>query len=363
MISTCIIFSIFLILLGLIFKKSNIIFSLQIVWIYILCAFSNGGIDYIENENIYYESGRNSISFGYGWLANFFSYIGHKMEWDYVTYNSILVLVALIVLVFVTKKITEAPCVVMSLFMIYPLIDSIYQKRFFIAMCFCYLAFYYYIKDNISLFFFFIVIAIGFHFSPVIYLFFPLVKKILNYKNRWVSIAVILIEITIFNEIPNILKRLNLYTLRAKFITYSQEQVYSSNIIAMLYFVLQLAFIILIVNIGKRYSFQESDRNEKIIELNINSFILLPLLLLGSTYVRYYRIFMLFNYAMVADRFCINKKRKTYSYIFSVGFVALLTISSLVILFTGAYSIQDKLESIFENNLFIENIMKFSIFT
>ncbi len=355
MISTGINISIFLICVGFVFKKSNIIFFLQIFWVFILCAFSNGGIDYYGNEAIYRESGKSFLTIGTGWLSNIFAYIGHKMEWDYMTYNAVLVFFALSILVFVIKKVCKYPCIVMSLFIIYPLVDSIYQKRFFIAMCFCVLAFYFYMKDRMLQFMLCIFLAVGFHFSPVVYFFFPLVKILLNYKRRWIFMIIIVLETLIFQYLPVILEWLNLNTLKLKFLTYSQEQVYSSFLVAALYFFLQLAFTIMAVIIANKYQMLEDNRNEKIVELNINSLILLPLLILGATYSRYFRIFMIFNYALVADRIGMKGKRNTYSYLFSIGFVILLATSSYIILSNGAYTFTDKMESVFENNYLFES--------
>lgn len=98
-----------LILLGLLIRKSKLLFLLQCSWIWILTALNNGGWDYDGNEAIYNYSGKNLFSSLSGWANDLFAYFAHQWGWDYVRYNAVLATIGIAILAYVILAFCKTP--------------------------------------------------------------------------------------------------------------------------------------------------------------------------------------------------------------------------------------------------------------
>ena len=118
-------------------KRSKKIFVAQCFWLWLLCGVNAGGVDYVQNEIIYYSFGKRMFSGITEWLANILIYFSHKINLEYWQYNAVVTLFAIVVLGYTIYKHSYAPCIAMSLFYIYPMFDCVIQKRYFLSMVFC----------------------------------------------------------------------------------------------------------------------------------------------------------------------------------------------------------------------------------
>ena len=345
-----------LILLGLLIRKSKLLFLLQCSWIWILTALNNGGWDYDGNEAIYNYSGKNLFSSLSGWANDLFAYFAHQWGWDYVRYNAVLATIGIAILAYVILRFAKRPNMALSLYMIYPMMDSIYQKRFFIAMCFVVLAYSFWIEKKKVPFFVAVLVALGFHFSVFIYLLVPLLDKLVEKNKKKLTYFYLIAEFILLRYSSNLVSYIPFGNLSSKFDEYMSTQQYSSLAIGVMFFVLQLAYIVMIFYIGKYWKLSGEgidDMDRKIYESNYVAALFLPLLLLGSTYVRYFRVYQIYNFIFLGNRLECAQKRNVLSFQLVYCFVLLLAVASLTIFCAGDMGIESAFSSVYENNVLL----------
>ena len=132
LIITCI-----LIILGFCYRKSKFLFFIQGIWLWILIGFNSGGIDYDVNEDIFLHS-RKSLSFGEALTYIYELFKDHNL--DFYVYTAVTSLVACIIIFGVIYKCSKNICLVASLIYLYPGIDFVIQKRYFLCMSILFLA-------------------------------------------------------------------------------------------------------------------------------------------------------------------------------------------------------------------------------
>ena len=121
--------TIILILVGFINKNSLFIFIIQIFWMYVLTAGNLMSIDMGVHQRIFIANQSNGNLDIYGTLCYLFGHEG----FDFIEMNAVLCIFAFISLYCFIKKYTLNYCFVMSLYFLYPFIENVIQKRFFIA--------------------------------------------------------------------------------------------------------------------------------------------------------------------------------------------------------------------------------------
>lgn len=345
-------FTVVLAVAGLIVKNSNRLFNIQCIWFWILYGLNMGGIDYENNKAIYIYTFRLRHFSLVNGLQNITGYVGNHFGLDYLVYNAIMGAFCVIIIHFVIKNSSQTPSFVMSLFYIYPMYDCVIQKRFFIGMCFALLAFYFWIHKDYKKYVLFCVIAVGFHVSMILYLIFPLVMLI-SRKSK------LIVAIFMFIEVlgHKVLDRLILSTpFAGKYIEYTKSQQYSSIVVGLLFVMLQLVFILLILRMWIFWEQTASNEMKEIYLINIASILLLPLLLFGATWLRYFRIFQIYNYGYLGNRSLESRDPHKESYWWIKGYVMLLFLSELVITAVGDSGISGILETVFENNWLLMHV-------
>lgn len=125
-----------MIVMGFVLPRSKGLFILQAGMIWLLMAFNNGGGDYYGNEEFYNVARIISIkkffldSGIYQGMCMLFRYIGL----NFFQANSIISTIALLFIYAAICRMTKKRCMVLSLFMLYPLTDFIIQKRNFLIV-------------------------------------------------------------------------------------------------------------------------------------------------------------------------------------------------------------------------------------
>lgn len=345
--------TIILILLGLFVKKNKLIFFLQGLWIWLLTAFNCGGIDYDNNRAIFLASG-NSIKLGNtGYCDYLLSVFWHEMNWQYASYSIFLSTIAVLLILYIVKNCTRYVCVPLSFFMSTLLVDSVIQKRFYIAMCFVLLALYNRYKSNKVGFVIALVLALGFHFSVFMYFLLPLMEILIDKSGKKYIGMYILAEFLVFKYLPTIIGKLPLGTIAVKLNDY-MSQSYTLAVTGLLFVLVQGMLCIFIMYIEKYWKDETGDINHYIMKNNRISLLFLPLLLIGGTFSRYFRVFQFFDFSLIANCQSKQYKRKTMSYYLSHAFIILMIASTLVLQLKGEYGIRAYYETVFLYNTVLD---------
>ena len=85
------------------------------------------------------------------------------------------------------------------------------------------------------------------------------------------------------------------------------------------------------------------------------SVLLLPLLLIGATFSRYFRVFQIYNFSLIANRMNLQEQhRKKLSYNLCYVFIILVFVSTLILQIKGEYGIKAYYETVFANNAVLD---------
>lgn len=339
-------------LLSFFYPKSKTIAMMQLTVIWILMGWNAGGIDFHENENIYYESGKQMFSgFGAGWLSNGIAYYFHQNGWNFICYNIFTTLIVLIIFIQILFRETKAPCMAINLFLIYPFLDCVMQKRYFLGMIFLVLGISFLKEKRKFLYLCCVLLAIGFHFSFLIFVPMVFVDLLDKNKEKMLIAFMITMEYVILQYGETVLRTL---FNSAKVSRYIYEKHYSSIIVGIIYAGALFGYIYIV---NKLLSFLgKSKRTNFLRKLNRFALILVPMCLFEAVYLRYYRIILLWVYIIISDEseflllgqgvIRVNKKN---AWIWT--FVGYSVILNFAIYYTSAYGIEGFVDTILQNNV------------
>lgn len=340
--------TIILIILGILAGKSKVVLILDAIWMWILLGCNIGGADYAANKLIFQNvtkasSGSSIIKYG---INYFIVSIFQKLSLSYNAYIMIMSIFTVLIICIIIYKDCDYPATALSFFMIYPLFDSVIQKRYFLAMVMCLIAFHFWLKNQKILYYLFVLLSINFHVSTIIYLIFPIMLKILKGKRKWLVIPIIL-AMTLFLKNPSFIVQILNPSLVPKFETYSKSMNYSSYLVAIMYILLE-ASIIFTMYFGIDAKENTPAGDKLLRNWNLTSALFLPLLLTDSIYLRWYRLINIYNYMYVAKNLRTIKNRSLVRY-------HLLFIFCLIIVFQGlmSYVNPNVMNSVFKNNSFL----------
>ena len=343
-----------LMVLGFVFRQSKGVAVLQLVWLWIVTGFTTGGIDYDGNYAIYlYMSNANSKIGINEWLANLIgSFVQNTWQWDYWKYNAFLVAICMMVLFVLALKNTKNIALFFSMFMIYPFIDSVIQKRFFYCFVFSIVALMCAKEKKYKHCALVILIAIGFHFSAIMVLPFLFMDFFIKKHPRLIGL-ILVVEVYVITFQRGLFSII-LNSSSAKVSTYMTSNI--SFKAGLLYILIQITFVILtllIENDEFSTNILKNARENYIMRINIFSLIFLPLLMMDSTFFRFYRIIMVVSYFFLSDkvegRFCINTLRYYLIWIY----IVFLIVFQVVTINAGAFEWKDFLDTLFRYNLIL----------
>lgn len=296
--------TVLLIALGFLKKRNKLLFYLQGFWLWLIVGFSDGGTDFVGNAYIYNQHGQRLFQGFNEWLSNIIIYFFHKFSFEYWEYNCIVSLIAIIALMALIYKVSLKPCAVMSMFYIYPLVDSVVQKRFFLSMCLVVFALYFLKNKKRKLYILFIVLASGFHITALIYFlvgifinneYIPLnVKKIIGVLVFLLEIYFLQINRSIF-YITGLVSagKIDSY-LNTGMSVFASSMFISSQILYTVLTCLILSDKYCTDN--RRYDYSYIKR------INVIMLLLIPFLFINSTFSRIYRTVMVISYIYISEK-------------------------------------------------------------
>lgn len=347
-----------LIILGFIFNKSKLMFVVQMIWMWIVIGFNNGGVDTIVYTNMFRSFSTDSNIFASSDpLYHLFCYGAGVIGWDFNTMNIILTIFALVLYYISIQRLTKKVGIAGSLLLIYPFVENIIQKRNFLASAFVIFAFSYLFSDKKNrklIFTIFIFIAAQIHSSAYIYIIFLFLQDIETRKLKKIIkfvLPIAFISIPIMPKIAGILfsaSKVNLYFYQLK----------TSLFDAVCWIVLQLIFTLIIAKMHKQNSsvLTEEDRKleDRIYKMNLISLLFLPLYYYEATFVRIYRNLLVFNYILVANR--QSRKTSKNNIILTTGWVGYLIVVYLMIYVITGVGYDTLVIPSFENNIIFNAI-------
>lgn len=344
--------TIILILMGILLKRNKGIASLQVIWIWIIMAFNSGGIDFLANQEIY--KGYYKTSGINDWAARTLSIYMQKLGADYWEYNAFVVTITLIIFFVIVLQNTRNVALFFSFFLVYPFCDSVIQKRFFIAFIFCIIAFVCLKNKNKFGFWTSFFIALGFHFSAVFLLVYLCMEPVVKYHKK-VILLIVLVESLFLILSKEILMNINL-PVSEKIAVYMTGSI--SVKAGILFILAQIVFIILtiIIETPGEIKFNKIKMyvgNSFAIRLNYFSIIFLPLLMLDSTFFRFYRIIMVVSYFSIINKVKSDIKHINGKEIFVYAYFIVMICFVVITNYAGDFGWKGIIETLFKNNIIL----------
>lgn len=340
--------TIILLFLGIMFGKNRLVYTLEIIWMWILMAFNIGGSDYIVNESIFEYTGkmqgglsayRNGI---YYFLTRFF----YRHNLDFKMYTIITVTVAIIIVYYIIIKYCDFPATALGFFYVFPLLDSVIQDRFFLGMVICLLAFHFWLKEKMVIYYILIVIAVSFHSSSIIYLIYPLLIKIIKGKRKWLIVPVVGAIFLLFQNVGALFSFID-NGIATKFSTYSGISNYGSVFIQFMFVLLEIVAIASLYKSIPKTS-EDTTYNSLIAQWNLASFTFIPFLITNSIYLRWYRVINFYNYLYAANSIHTIRNRKLLRFYLIVVYLIIIASFGVMSFFN-----KDVIDSVFKYNSFL----------
>ncbi len=173
-----IIFSIFLfflcVVLSLVWRKSNVLFRINIGIIIFFVGGYSGTID-LDNYKILYETGYLKASI-YEGIYSYIAYFFHELDIDFYWFHFVLSALSILIIAYVTSKLTEEKAYVMALMIGFSTIEYAIQFKTLCAAAIIIYAVYFWFSTILAgwkkyvLYSIIIVLGLGFHFISVFFL-------------------------------------------------------------------------------------------------------------------------------------------------------------------------------------------------
>lgn len=321
-------------------------------------AWNTDSVDYVGNFAIF--NGSRHIDFKmYGWAYSGISRLCTLNGLSFQCMEAIVTGMSLIILLFLVFRYTRYPAFVMSLFYVYPFVDSAIQRRFFPCMMFCMLAFHFYMQKKAFWqipYIMFMYLAYGFHEVAVFFLPSCLLH---HFSEKKLEKLVFLCTVSIFlvlNKLPVLLSpfidagRLDFY-LKVAGISASWKGYV---------FILQIMLFIYLMNLLRKQHSPTSCNiigekiESQIYKLNIYTCLVLPLLLFDMVFTRFFRTVIIFDYMV-----CLSHLKTPFSarrrafFLFWLYCLYLFVWAFLNTLVLGNNSFEFLVKPFFEHNVLL----------
>lgn len=346
------------ILLGLIFKRSKLCSGYLMVIMFIVSAFNYMNADY-TNYYYGYNSTYSPDVFRYIGYTGFFS-IWRNLGLDFGQYRLIFYSLNIILLYISLRMLTNNINYVLAIYLIFAFpLDIVQMKAFFseTLVIFAISLFISYKNNRVInvITVFILILAALIHFSASIYLLITLVfmlyKRIRQYRNVIVIISSSLFIITVSGGLNTILK------LASKFGVVSDIDYliqWTSKNTRYGYILSFILIILILISNYLVYKIQKENCQSNMIDFRISRYInsiviIIPLIILDSTYDRLIRVFLLLLIIAISRmKFGLKiSKKQLYLNMTFYSTIAYTFIVQILPVYTST------LESIFKYNLIL----------
>lgn len=351
-------FTAILVILGLIFKKSKILFLCQIIFAWILLAFNTDSADYIVHLNIFNSVQKDiSIISNKGGLYSLICYFFRSNNLEFEIMNILLNTLAMIVLIVIINKLTDKVCFVTSLFFIFPYFNYVIQKRFFLASVIIVLALYFELRNRkgdriISVIL--CIVAAQIHVTAYTYLVYIFLFRVPMKKLKKILPIMILLSIILIPVLPKLAlivfpaSKVELYFLKLKLGIDD----------ALFWTCFHLLFVLIIYILYKKNKSEGNIFLEKVLKLNLISLIFVSLYYYEPTFFRIFRTLLIFNYICLANMQLNGVAIKKKMFFITNFQICYALFSFIVVHIIVSMGFDKIILPIFESNMIINYIFK-----
>lgn len=350
--------TILFIMAGFIKKNSVFLFILQAVWMWALLAGNTNSIDYGVNSAIFdfaeADSGIPYQSVMY-WFA--------RQGYDYFAFNAVVATSALILLYILIYKKSQNPCFVMSLIFIFPFVDFVIQKRFFIASILSILFLYIFIAKKgllwkiIAVLFF--ILAVTTHEGTALFLMFFLYPLFVRCHRKKLFFGVFfflaLILAAFLPQIAAMIPFVGEARAELYFVTL-HEKIKYPMLTTLVFTLMHTGFVLLYYWLYRCSSAhgRTSYMGKAILYLDVLSLLILPAYYWEPTFFRMFRTLLPFNYIAISNMMPVGQIYKKKLFFQGVRYIVFAGIIFLGYYFVLSAGFDVVAQPIFEDNIFFE---------
>lgn len=368
------IFTLIIVILGLIKKKSNIVFGMMLVWMWLMLGWSSGNADYIIHLGRF--NNYDLISEYTEILYTALMRLANEAGLTYQQFLPLVMLVYVIMIGYIGEKLSEVPAFVLALYFIFPACMEAVQIRYTLAAAFVLLGFFFLFqeegRDSEVKYICCIIIGALLHVSTIVFILFVIIKWLSIRKTIAYTVVVsgvlylsrMSMLISLIGRLPGMSEKTG-RVLTSAANRYSNITVMKTTFRCVVFFCF---FMLLVYYLKEKNNRYKNDLNLQFIEnvekANIVSLVILPLLSYSVDFYRIQQTLTLLNYCALSYfcrilptayktngntgiRFVTTKKRLAYTF----GCVA-MAITNLYYLVLNSNNILTVFRSFFENNLF-----------
>lgn len=356
-----------LILGGFIFKNSKVFFGIQSIWIFILICFNSYSADFLNTKALYDDINYFSVG-SEGFFMNgyyFLALIAKKMNFDFILFNGILAAISTFMILYVILKLSNNVCITMSFFMLYPLVSSVIQKRWYIAMGPLVLAFYLLFKSSNKLtgsIYFIVLTALACQFHTAALYFFTLIifYWIPDKYKSWTSIFGLIILSMFRGQLSTILQSSDNESLVGKSEFYFGTLASNNMWHYLFWMIWHILFVLLILYLLRKNNVQTiwGEKYSYFLKfINLWSLWIIPLYSFDPVFSRLFRVVLLFNYIGVSNIAIVKSLKIRKTYFFSTIYQFGLSLATFIIFNALAGMPFDQLVfPVFQNNIILNLI-------
>lgn len=349
----------FLILLGIIVKRSPLLYAIQFIWMILLLGGNTFALDFPINEALYEAIGNSGYDFSIlGFAYQISADYANQYGLEFTTYNLLITIFSVLLIAWQIQKHARNYNLAFALLYLYPFVEMVIQKRFLPAMALSLWALQYLNRDgwkNQAKFFGIFILALGFHSAVVFYIVFWLLDRFTHKgftRNKKFIMALIWGGLCVVSSmIPSLAgiifpaDKVELY-----FETYAE----SSDIFKFLFWAsLHLSVVFLVAHIYRKVP--QTAYTNLVFRLNIYSLFIIPLYAFDPVFMRYLRAVLIFNYMFLGDFFPERLLVRKLDLKAGGGIVLLSIIFCLVWYYLGIGNMtyERMVAPIFQYNMFI----------
>lgn len=352
--------TIFLILVGLIFKRSRIVTIFLVTWEYILIGFNDGGPDIDSYHQMYVGSSLVNFGFNKGELWTAWNVLSKNLGLNFIQSHALIMVPVMIIMYVGIRKLTKNVNFVFALMMIYPLPDMVIQRRQIIAMASIIYALHF-LKDK--KFFHqicFVGLIIGaYGFREMSLLFMPLIIVPYLNVNHIFRTMLIFEFLSIF--LSTIMMKYATNFFSASKVALYTDSLQISKIKTIPFLIIHVAMIMLAYYLSKqKKDYAESNSSDELLlKISMVSIIYTPLYFTNTTFFRYFRSIIPAVFAYLSDD---QRKLENRWKFFFISILSVISFNLFFYVLFGQFGFERLILPIFRDNALFNPAISSSYF-
>lgn len=350
-----------LVILSWFFKRSNLLFAIQIVWMVILLGGNTFSADFYINMTLYYIHNLESGIFGWAYvsLTDFTNSIG----WDFFDYNLFMSLVSVLLIAYVFRKYAKNYTLAFSLVYLYPMAEMVIQKRFLPAMAIMVVALLYLTQRGWKSQIKFLLLwacAFGFHSSTVFFgVFFFLnyfTRNGLTKRKKIFLISLWLFFVIGASSIPFFA---SFIFSDARIQLYFVELATKTDIWHFMYMAVMQATPISLVCYTYNHT-PQTPFSKMIYRLNLYALFIIPFYMFDAVFIRYFRPVLLLDYIFLTNLFPEHLFARKREFLAGGGIMMIGLVYTFLWYYAniGHQSFEAMIQPIFQDNMYLSDFWR-----